>query len=53
MNEQHRALQLQHIREAIAETDRSHTPEQLAQAAHELDCERLPAQSQLALRPSD
>lgn len=50
MNEQHRAAQLAHIREAIAETEREHTPEQLAAAAHELDRELLPAQPQLPLR---
>ena len=32
MNEQHRQIQLQHIREALANNERSHTPEEVAAA---------------------
>lgn len=54
MNEQHRRRQLAHIESAIAEADKVHTPEELAQAAHdlqrELDQARGAIQPQLPLR---
>lgn len=53
MNEIERQRQLAHIREAIAEAERAHTPEELAKAAHELAHEIEPAaiaQGQLPLR---
>ena len=43
MNEHDRLRQLAHIRDAIAEADRQHTPEELARAAHELAQEIDPA----------
>ena len=53
MNEHDRLRQLAHVREAIAEADKAHTPEELARAAHALAQEIEPAavaQGQLPLR---
>jgi hypothetical protein len=53
MTEAERERQLAHIRAAIAEADRQHTPEDLAKAAHELEQKLTPAavrQGQLPLR---
>lgn len=55
MNEQKRLSTLAHIDAALAEADKAHTPEELADAAHalqrELDDARTPAQATLLLRP--
>ena len=54
MTEQERLQRLAHIGAAIAEADKAHTPEELADAAHalqrELDDARTPAQASLLLR---
>ena len=54
MKDEHRLRQLAHIDAAIAEADKVHTPEELAQAAHELQREldeaRGAIQPQLPLR---
>lgn len=57
MNDADRKRQLAHIDAALAEADKAHTPEELADAAHalqrELDDARTPAQATLLLRPAN
>jgi hypothetical protein len=57
MNDADRDRQLAHIRDAIAEADKPHTPEELAAAAHalekELEAVRMPAQASLVLRTAN
>lgn len=52
MNDADRLRNLAHASAAIAEADKAHTPEELAQAAHALDQEQQPAQASLLLRPT-
>ena len=43
MNEQRRSHMLRKIEEAMENNERSHSPEELARAAHELEQDILPA----------